>query len=200
VYLNPRIDGPQRAQAKVREAMQRIGFGAASRLLPALGPNDEPCYFSLDLKRDDAARVKVYVAHHRATGARIEDAVWTARGYVPGRAADFCERLAGTAGPPYDRRPVITCFSFVEGLDVPSAATIHFPIRSYAATDAEARQRIVSTMSEEAARSYESLLAAFAHRPLEASSGMQTYASLRLVDGPEHITVYLAPEEYSRRV
>jgi hypothetical protein len=176
--------------------MVRLGFGAAFEQLPALGAHDELCYFSLDLARSGRSRVKLYVAHHRGSLERIERAVSTATGLVPGRAAAFCTAMAGSSGP-YLARPVLTCLSFVSGSAQPSAATVHFPVRSYAASDALVKARLVERLHPESAAIYTRALDAFARRAHTERSGMQTYASLRLAGEGDRVTVYLAPEAYA---
>jgi hypothetical protein len=179
--------------------MQRLGFGDAFERLPERGDSDELCYFSLDLSSARKARIKLYVAHHRATLDRIEHAVSTASGRVPGRAAAFCTAMAGGPGP-YRARPVLTCLSFVAGSTQPSVATVHVPVRSYAASDGLVRARLTDHLSPEASSIHAQVLDAFARRPLGERSGMQTYASLRLDGSNERLTVYLAPEAYSTPV
>jgi DMATS type aromatic prenyltransferase len=195
VYLNPQAAGSEQATRCVQRAMTRLGLGAAFEQVPALGADDELCYFSLDLTASQRARVKLYVAHRHATLERIERAVAPALGSVTGRASAFCENLSGSSGP-YQARPVLTCLSFVAGSLRPSAATVHFPLRSYAESDALGKERVSALLTAEERAVYARALHAFARRPLALRSGMQTYASLRL-DESRRVTVYLAPEAYT---
>jgi DMATS type aromatic prenyltransferase len=196
VYLNPQARGAAHAPAIVEEAMRRLGLGDAWAQLPERGPDDEICYFSLDLAARPEARVKIYVAHRGASLERIERAVSTAHGFVPGRAAEFCQTMAEGPGP-YFARPVLTCVSFVEGHVRPRAATVHFPVRAYVANDAEVHQRTLGAMSRASAQIYARALDAFPRRALVDRSGLQTYVSRRLDGECERFTVYLAPEAYA---
>ena len=196
IYLNPQAHGKTHASEVVREALARLGFGAAS--LPVLGPEDELCYFSLDLSAAPRARVKIYIAHQRATLARIEAAVSVACDYQPGRATAFCQAMSD-ARSSFEARPVLTCLSFVSGNTRATSATVHFPVRSYAANDQVVKERLRSYLSEPSALLYEQAIEAFAHRPLADHSGIQTYVSLRLQRERDRVTVYLAPELYTAR-
>jgi hypothetical protein len=195
IYLNPQASGRAGARRLTESAMRRLGLGDAVASLPPTGPDDELWYFSLDLAAREGARVKVYTAHHRATAARIERAVSTVRAYVPGQATAFCSAMAESEGP-YSARPVATCLSFVVGCSTPTTGTVHFPVRTYATDDLAVRDRVVRYLNPAGARVYRRAIDAFADRRLEDGVGMQTYAALRLTHGPEHLTVYLAPEVY----
>ena len=195
VYLNPQVRGKRHARALVETAMQRLGFDGATAHLPETGPDDDICYFSLDLSPRPDARVKVYTAHHRATLARIKAAVACARGFESRRVREFCETMGNGPGP-YTARPVLTCLSFVQSQLAPTAATVHFPVRTYALDDAAVRDRVRGYLEPEAASVYTRALDAFADRRLEDGVGMQTYVSLRLEREQKRLTVYLAPEAF----
>ena len=195
IYLNPQAQGVGRSRAVVEEAMTRLGFGAACANLPATGPEDELCYFSLDLSARRGARIKIYTAHHHATVSRLEAAVSKARSHVPGKVLEFCSALGESLGP-YDMRPVLTCLSFADGNATPTTGTIHFPVRSYATTDGVAAERVLRYLPPEGAAIYRRALEAFSDRRLEDGIGMQTYASLRVEPERRRVTVYLAPEVY----
>jgi Tryptophan dimethylallyltransferase len=196
IYLNPQAKGADHACAVVEAAMARLGMSEAFRHLPITERHQELCYFSLDLSSDPQARVKVYVAHHGATSDQVEEAVSKAAGHVPGRAAAFCNAMGSSSGP-FQRRPVQTCFSFVEGMATPKTATVYFPVRSYAPHDGAVRDRVLGYIHDKGAPIYSSALQAFsAGRPLEESRGMQTYVSLRLDPARDRVTVYLAPNVY----
>jgi DMATS type aromatic prenyltransferase len=198
VYANPQARGPTHSHSVVREAMSRLGLRAAfARTWSAAAP-PEYCYFSLDLSAGPQARAKIYVAHRDASPDQIDAAVAGAVGYTPGRAADFCRAMADADGP-FSKRPVITCLSFVEGSPLPTVATVHFPVRSYARDDGIVRERVLRHLRPEAAAPYARALEAFATRPLKQGIGMQTYASLRLTPERDRLTVYLAPEVYDVR-
>lgn len=195
LYLNPQARGPTEARTLVETAMQRLGLGDSCAHLPATGPDDALCYFSLDLSARPESRVKIYTAHSRADVERIEAAIASARGHVPGLVRDFCQTVGASEGP-FNARPVQTCLAFVQGHVAPKTATVYFPIRSYAANDRVAAHRILHSMPPESASTYSGALEAFTDRRLEDGIGMQTYVSLRVEPGHRRLTVYLSPEVY----
>ncbi|HEU4538577.1 MAG TPA: tryptophan dimethylallyltransferase family protein, partial [Polyangiaceae bacterium] len=200
LYLNLYAQGLGRAPALAEEALTRLGFGAAwaavaeraMRRGPAL---DVPTYLSLDLT-PHKPRLKLYFRHLDATLDDLESACSPARNWAPGRAAEFCRALAGEG--PYLGKGPMTCLSFVEGDgDRPNSSTIYCPMGAYAPNDRVARDRIAGYLSQQGLpiNAYAGCLEALSGRPLEAGSGMQSYASLKWADGPK-VTVYLAPEVY----
>lgn len=205
VYLNPQIGGPSgspSAEQRVSQALLRLGIDEAWPLLRdvlARDEADELKYFGLDLSEDRHARVKVYVRHHGIDGRGLELALKNCRGYVAGEASDFCRRMTGGDGP-YDAKPIITCFSWVQGEARPSA-TLHVPIRGYASDDQVASDRICAYLRSVGipTAAYEAAIPAFAARPLSAGVGMQSYASLKHTADGSNVTVYLVPETYCVR-
>lgn len=202
VYLNPQINGPEAAPGIVREALTRLGLAhAVPRIRDVLARDeaDELKYFSLDLSNDRRARVKVYVRHHGLTLSELEAALEGCRGIAPGEATDFCRRMTGRDGR-YDTKPIITCFSWVEGEPLP-AATLHVPIRGYASDDQVAFDRICAYMTSRGipTADYEAGIPAFAGRRLDAGVGMQSYASIKGSEQGCNVTVYLVPETYQVR-
>ncbi len=199
VYLNPQVNGVQRAYATVEEALRRLGMAEALPVLAAgarRGPaRDELRYFSLDLSSDRRARVKIYVYHHEATVDVVDRAYSVGENYVPGAVAEFCESVAGTRGAL--PAPPGTCFAFVQGKPGTSA-TLHLPVRFYAENDRVAREHVRGYLVRNGipTDAYERTLEAVARRPLEAGSGMQTYGSLRLEPSGPRVTVYLATEAF----
>ena len=192
IYLNPQARGLAHAPRLVAAAMARLGLGGAH--LPALGPEDELRYVSLDLCAGAQARIKIYIAHHRASSARIEAAVSSVRGHSPGRATAFCRAMSEPTNS-FEALPLLTCLSFVSGDNQPTSATVHVPVRAYAENDQLIEQRVLGYMSRPNSTVYRAALAAFAHRSLALRRGMQTYVSLRMER--ERMTVYLAPEAYT---
>lgn len=137
--------------------------------------------------------MKLYHAHRGCTTADIEAALSCALHHPPGEAAWFCRTLSGSDGP-YTDLPLQTCLAFVEGQKWPVMGTVHFPVRSYSASDAEAFERICQTLDRDSRRLYRSAIEGFTHRSLDQGIGMQTYASLRQQKGGSRVTVYLSPE------
>jgi hypothetical protein len=97
---------------------------------------------------------------------------------------------------PLTRRPVQICFSFVGPGTTPAAATLHFPVRAYAADDRAALACVLPYLGGDDSRRYARALAALAARRLEDGVGLQTYLSMRRHAGQLRVTVYLSPELY----
>jgi len=201
VYLNPAANGVESAPALIEEVLGRLGFSRAWSCIEgvvARRPSvDHVIYFSLDLDANPAARVKVYVAHPSATARDIEPLLALSPGYVAGESERFCRALTMTEGP-FGARPLQTCYAFTASDDArPSSVTLHLPIRSYTAHDRVALERISNYLGGELGASYRQIIERVAHRPLEAGSGLQTYASLCCARNQKRATVYLAMEAYA---
>lgn len=198
IYLNPQAKGKANAFEVVAEALSRLGFREAARALPLRADlHDEIKYFSLDLSDAAEARVKVYLAHHRATCADMESALSTAANYIAGEATEFCRTMSGSEGP-YLNMALQSCYSFTtRGGDRPTAATLYFPVRAYADSDDVAKNRIMNYMIAEDRPLYERVIQAFAQRDLDLGTGMQTYAAFRRQNFFRRVTVYLSPEAYA---
>ncbi len=195
IYLNPQAQGRGSSGNIVARAMALLGFPDAG--VPRSGRSlDEIKYISLDMSNRPSARIKLYAAHHEATGEDIEAALSPASYYVSGEAADFCMNMAGQEGP-YTSLPVQTCLAYAANHESPLMGTVHFPVRSYAPNDEIVRDRILQYLGEPTAHIYNKAIESFANRPLSEGVGMQTYASLRQQKGGSRMTVYLSPELYS---
>jgi DMATS type aromatic prenyltransferase len=203
LYLNPQVQGPDRAHELICEALGRLGFGKAaiSMIEDAAWRGrdlDELNYFSLDLSNAPNARVKVYFRHSNATARELERTFKLAPTHRPGDLVDYCQAMVRSEGP-FTKKPVSSCFSFVEGSDVPSAVTFHFPIAHYLPDDATIAERITSYLLSQnmAATSYARALTAFANRSFGADVGIQSYASYRREKSGMRLTAYLSPELFS---
>ena len=212
IYLNPFARGPALSRSLVLEALERLGFRGAWRYLPAESASVRTIYWGMDLPSSrpvapgeraiSAPRVKVYTAYHGSAPEEIEAGLRVASGHVPGQVTAFCEAMRGegagarrrSSEPP---RPVQTCLSFTDRGAPPTTGTVYFPVRAYADSDFEVRERVLAIMEPERAALYERVLAAFADRPLTDGVGMQSYVSLRQAPGPRRLTVYLSPEVFS---
>ena len=195
IYLNPQAQGRENSGSVIESALSRLGFSDA--VVPNSGRAlDEIKYVSLDLSRRADARIKLYAAHHNASGEDIEAALAPARYHVPGEATDFCTHMAGGLGP-YSGLPVQTCLAYATNQEAPLMGTVHFPVRAYAENDEIVRDRILQYLGEPTERIYSNVMENFANRPLDQGVGMQTYASLRQQKGGSRVTVYLSPEMYS---
>jgi DMATS type aromatic prenyltransferase len=203
IYLNPLVHGPDGAGTTIEEALRRLALPESSldavKAVTARGQQDELKYFSLDLSRGDAARVKVYVRHHEVSGLELEHALRHSRRYTPGRAAAFCRTMANGAER-YCGRPVFSCLAWSADDPRPSA-TVYFPVASYVRDDSDANERTLRYLREFGigTTAYERAISAFATRPLESGVGMLSYVSTKIERGADRVTVYLNPELYQVR-
>lgn len=196
VYLNPLAQGPDRGPAVIRETLARLGFTSAMQdVFVDCDNNCEFRFFSLDLSNSPDARVKIYRVHHNATRNEIESWLRVVPGYSRALTNQFWATIAGPEDR-FSRIPVSTYLSLDSRHSRPSSATIHFPVRSYADSDLEVTQRVRSFLGQDELKLYERALACFTSRPLEAGLGLQSYVSVRLHAGPQHVTIYLSPEAY----
>ena len=203
VYLNPQVRGPERAPELIATALERLGFGAATRrIIERAGwrgqERDELKYFSLDLSDEANARVKVYLCHHDVRAEELERSFANAPTHVAGDVVAYCKSMVGHTGP-FINKPLSSCLSFVSGTDEPTAATLHLPIAHYAPPDATVAARVRDFLVEHqnADATWGELLAGFIARPLGDSVGAQSYASYRREKHGLRLTVYLSPELYS---
>jgi DMATS type aromatic prenyltransferase len=200
VYLNPQVRGKANADKLVSEALERLGLPGAAKLLrervawrgPAL---DELNYFSLDLSDKGYARVKVYLCHRDATAADLERSFEAAPSHERGDIAEYCMQIVGHGGP-FSRKPISSCFSFVEGSEIPTSATFHLPVAFYGNDDETIKGRVAKFMREHnlPADSYAAVLSRFSSRPPSLGTGTQSYASFRRDPSGPRITIYLSPE------
>lgn len=202
-YLNPSVHGPDRAWQVVEEALARLGFGEAFPSLLRFGvprsPEVDRFYiFGLDLGSPwGRPRVKVYICHEEFSGAEAAQVACVVPGVSPESIAQFCELVGGPG--PFTGRPLISCFSFVEGdHERPSAYTIHLPIRDYVLHDADARNRASAALDCYGfdASVLRRGLAGVSQRPLAAGVGLISYVGLVCNPRPRRMTVYISSEAY----
>lgn len=201
-YFNPQARGRESAPTLVEEALRRLGMPRAMAALRASSLRrgsefDELKYFALDLDAAPSARVKVYVRHHAATPQDLEDATAAARHRVPGEALTFAREMRGGDGP-LAVRAAATCSAFTAGSGDggPDATTLYVPVCAYAHDDGVASERLRAYMLRRGVdpAPYERIIGAFANRPLRSGVGMQSWFSVRSVDGAARFAVYLATE------
>jgi len=197
IYFNPLAKGRSHALPSVVLALETLGMAGAAAWLSRRFPRGEhtPLYFSVDLSEGPAARCKVYLAHPVATAERLDALIAGIGGHEPGDIHAFCRAMTGTTGP-WARRPPLTCLAFREGCELPYTVTFHVPIRCYAPNDAVALERISGQLTPEDAVAYGRAVHRLARGPLDCTSGIQTYASVRREDGRKRLTIYLSPEAY----
>ncbi len=202
IYLNPQARGRERATDLAAEALKRLGFPGVPRLLMDQaawrGPSrDVLTYLSLDLCDKPSARVKVYFCHDAATAGDIERSFAVAPTHRPGDVERFCAAIAGQLGP-FAQKPVVSCFSFVEGSEAPWAVTFHLPIAKYASDDALVVDRMAAFLAPQPGiqDAYVRAIRAFAYRPLAQSVGLQSYVSFRREKSDLRFGVYLSPDVF----
>ncbi len=206
VYLNPLARGVTRAPALVEEMLQTLGFlGAWGTVTRAMtrGPElDELRFVSLDLGRDDAARVKVYGFHRDATPEYLADVVSVVPGVDRARVLGFVRTMTGGDGVLAAGRSPATCLAFVAGDAHPRSGTVHVPVRAFAGDDGAAHRRLLLALTELGLPTlpYERAVEALAQRPLEAGSGLLAWAALRSGEKTPKVNVYLAPRAIADEV
>lgn len=203
LYLNPGARGAERSLETVGEAMERLGHGKAFEPLRCCVESRFPeraafAFFSLDVGPWAEPRVKVYVAHHRATAADAAEAVCLVPGARPERVAELCHRINGDA--PFDRLPLISCYSFT-GADSgrPTGHTIHVPVRAYVRDDLVARDHAVRLLRQYGLHGalLDRALATLTTRRLSAGVGLISYLGLVQAERRDpRVTVYLSSEAY----
>ncbi|WP_216898436.1 tryptophan dimethylallyltransferase family protein [Nocardia alni] len=149
VYLNPAI-GPMRPLRTVGAAMERLGLSAQwSHLNEYLegGTFDwthhEIGFFAMDLGAFPDARVKLYIRHTGCGPDEIERIAMLAPDHQPDLFTKILGRLYN--GPIAVKAPV-SCLSFVEGRVAPATITLHCPLDTNAADDAEAGARVTDVL------------------------------------------------------
>lgn len=201
VYLNPQIRGAGEAATLVSQALSALGLEHASTFVQNYDTQRDgkarPLYLSLDLAADAAARVKLYFAHDAASPHDLDWLLSRCKNAQPDDLKTWCRAVLGSVGP-FLERPLLSCVAFTSGEPKPTG-TLHMPARCYVANDALLAQRVSRLLDDRAAALYLSALSAVASGPLACGRGLQTYVSLRRVEGAPRLTVYLAPEAYSLR-
>jgi hypothetical protein len=201
VYLNPALNGATHSAEVTTQALESLGLGESWRLLSksarSRGSSDLPLYLSLDLSGATESRVKVYVAHYGATASEVAAALRGCPGYGEERVSGWVRHLMGGAGP-YTERPPLTCFAFCRGALEPHSATLHLPLRCYHDDDFEIARRVCSLLNFSQRVRYLRVLTSSSDRPLDAARGLQTYVSLRNSPGRQGVTLYLAPEAFTK--
>lgn len=202
VYLNPQISGPTMADSLVSEGLRRLNIAGAfdPMIEHALcrGERDNFSFFALDLDDDPLSRVKVYVSHEAADSADAERAAELVAGTDPLLIREFLAVLGGRKGP-FDGRPLVSSYSFVEGSgERPANYSVYLPIRSYVPDDEVARARVHAVFAQYGfdRTKLDKALAAVSRRPLHDGVGLISHVALRMGEFGSGITVYLSSEAY----
>jgi hypothetical protein len=184
-YLNPQVRGRAAATELLTECMKRLGFADAwESVQPALSfrhDGDEATIVCLDLSNASTSRVKIYVRHHGASLSDIDAVAKLARRRTENDVATFYSILTGGAERFLGKAP-ITELAFVDPADAgPSEVSLEFPIASYVATDAEARQRILRCLTAFglSTDAYERAIRAVATRSLDERAGIHSHVTFR---------------------
>ena len=204
MYLNPRASGIDNASTVTRQAFERVGLGGSWEVLTRImtSPRDEILYVSLGLSPNlDDAEVKVYITHRDTTAAEI------AQKHVsicPETSAYEIQRfltcMAGGSPGPYLRKPLISCLAFKTKDPLRPVRTVHYAMDSYAASDADAQERIERYMSDISAPAlyrerYRKAISAVQRRPLAEGRGIHSWVSLKNNPGGRlSNTFYLSAE------
>ena len=158
------------------------------------GPDrDQFNYFSLDLKKDEKARVKVYLRHCDVSALELEKTFSAARFHQSGDVSQFLEAVGQSTGL-FTSKPLCSCFSFVAGSERPLTATLHFPVNHYSddLPGTTARFRHFLERHELDAGAYERCLSSFLGGP-ELAVEVQHYLSYRHEADDIRTTAYLSP-------
>lgn len=206
-YFNPEMRGIDNAPNLVDDAMGRLGLEAAYdaamraavRAPEELGRRDRLSFFALDLHDGPAARTKVYLAQHDASTGDAVRAAGAVEGIDVEAVGEFCALAAGGPGPFLGVRPLVSSYTFLQGVDRPVGFSVYVPIRSHVANDAEAYERVLALLTRYGYDTavIERAVAAVADRPLEAGRGLIAHVSLRLGAPRPGVTVYLSSEAFS---
>jgi DMATS type aromatic prenyltransferase len=202
IYMNLHASGSENAPRVLREAMTRLGLEEAWRntfTRPDRHGQDVPVYFSLDLSSRREARIKVYQRHFCASAADVEAVASLAKGYRRGDATALFQAMAPSHHGAFTAKPVMTCFSFIEGESVPTNVTLYFPISAYSAHDGISADRLRSYMGREGVPTeyFESAVRNYATRPMYDGNGMISYIGVRREQAGQRMNVYFGPEAYS---
>jgi hypothetical protein len=204
VYLNPELQGRDRAPELVAEAARRLGVDAAYRTVVEracrpgeFGRGDRLTFFALDLHDGPHARIKLYLSQHAAEISDVRRAADVVEGIDAEELAAFCAAAGGGPGP-FSGRPLVSSYTFAPGVARPIGYSIYVPVRSYVSDDEEARDRVAVLLDRYGfdATRLDAVIAAVTRRPLRAGTGLIAHASLRLGPPRPGVTVYLSSEAF----
>lgn len=203
VYLNPELKGVERAPDLVGEALHRLRLGKSYQMMlehairpGELGRKDRLTFFALDLDDGPQARIKLYLTHHDAEARDAVRAAGMVDGVDAAELAEFCAVAGGTDH--FDRRPLVSSYTLVEGADTPIGYSIYVPIRGYVTDDQEARDRVVALLDRYGFDSgvFDRAVTAVTQRSLRDGVGLMAHVSMRLGPPRPGVTVYLSAEAY----
>ena len=195
VYLNPQVQGPVNAPRLTQKALEILGLSSAWAFLETRLQGAELMYFSLDLEASPSARVKVYLALPDATLPQLEQALQGGRHYATGDASEWVRSVTHHEGP-YDARPLLVCWAF-DATHAAPRPTLHVPVRSYNASDAEALEGFTRWLPAEQGPPTRSALTRIHGSPLESNLGFISYISFQYDNNIVRPTAYIAPQVFS---
>jgi DMATS type aromatic prenyltransferase len=203
VYVNPELRGPALAPELVAEAMGKLGLATPYQTVldravrpGELGRKDRLTFFALDLRDGPRARVKVYLTHHEAETGDVVRAASAVDGAAAAEGAEFCDLTGATRC--FDRRPLVSGYTFFEGTASPVGYSLYVPIRSYVSDDQEARDRVAAVLDRHGfdPTQLDRAIRAVTQRPLDEGVGLIAHVSLRLGAPRPGVSVYLSSEAY----
>jgi hypothetical protein len=198
LYLTPRTRSIARADVLLRKAVRRLGLGEQTESYldhMTRRPGDVLRHLSLDLARDEDARVTVYAVHYEVCADELEDIARTIELPADGEISAFATTMIGHAGP-YLWKPVTSSASFVPGSFAPVAVAVHLPISHYLETDAVSVQRFSKFLNQRSFDdlSYRRAVHVLPARALDVGIGVQCHVSYgRDAKGPRLVAM-LSPE------
>ncbi|POX43249.1 hypothetical protein C3486_01510 [Streptomyces sp. Ru73] len=204
VYLNPTANTRMTGAARVREAMDRLGFGKGWEAVRAYARRgfdlDRIVYFGLDLLDGPESRIKVYFRHYDIAPAELDARMEVSDEHEAGHLSALCRQLTGRPGN-LREQPLVSNLTFTAaGGHIPVSATVYVPLWLYAESDRIIRDRISAVMAELGLPDdrYRELLSRVARRPLSDGRGIHTYASARVQRGRPRMSTYWSSELYDR--
>ncbi|WP_234359974.1 tryptophan dimethylallyltransferase family protein [Streptomyces sp. DSM 15324] len=153
VYLNPQVNGLDRAYEVMAEAMHRLGLADAWRPVAERGrelakQGHELELMALDLDAGSTSRVKVYYRHLPMEMEELDAVAALAHRYEPERAARARSVIYGRDGGTVSNEPM-TCLAFREGAPGPEEANLYLRLPDNARDDTEAAARVARLMDLE---------------------------------------------------
>jgi thiopeptide-type bacteriocin biosynthesis protein len=198
VYLNPTLGRADGADARVAEALKRLGLDRAWAVVERAIARGRGCaglaFFSLDLTAGNAARVKVYLRHRPSGPQGIERVLALSPHHQPGDAELILTALTGT-GERYGHFLPLTQMTFTrDAATTPCSVSLHVPLGTYAQTDEIALERIGALVGRAQQPTIERAVRAVARRRLMAGAALISWVSARRTDSGMRVTLYLAGE------
>ncbi|MGW0578540.1 tryptophan dimethylallyltransferase family protein [Streptomyces sp. NPDC002920] len=205
VYLNPQVQGLDRAYDVQAEAMRRLGLAEAWEPVGRRGEElaergHELELMALDLDGGDTSRVKVYFRHLPMQMGELDTVAELAHRYEPARAARARAVIYGRDNGAVSNEPM-TCLAFREGAPGPQEANVYLRLPDNTGSDEEAAERIARLMELEGIdpRPHAEILRQLTEGQPESAGALQELCSYRTIspEMPADIGVYLRFSTYT---